>query len=107
MKAPKQLLMRASTLLRIASIITLLYCVGHTTGYPWTPVEGEMEMAIVESMKSHQFDVIGSMRSFWDFYTGFGLVVSGFMLATAVALWQMASLAKRGVNGIRPMILTF
>jgi len=28
------------------------------------------------------------------------------MLAIAVALWQIASLAKRGVNGIRPMILT-
>jgi hypothetical protein len=99
--------MRASTLLRIASIISLLYCTGHSTGYPWTPVEGEHEMAIVESMKSHQFDVIGSMRSLWDFYIGFGLVVSGFMLAISVALWQLASLAKRGFNGIRPMILTF
>ena len=99
--------MRASILLRIASIITLLYCAGHTSGYPWTPAVGEREMAIVESMKSDQFDLMGSMRSFWDFYIGFGLVVSGFMLAIAVALWQIASLAKRGVNGTRPMIITF
>jgi len=99
--------MRASTFLRIASVISFLYCAGHTSGYPWTPVVGEHEMAIVESMKSDQFDVIGSMRSFWDFYIGFGLVVSGFMLAIAVALWQIASLARRGVNGLRPMILTF
>jgi hypothetical protein len=64
-------------------------------------------MAIVESMKSHPFDVAGSMRNFWDFYLGFGLVVSGFMLAIAVVLWQIASLAKRGVNGLRSVILTF
>ena len=80
--------MKASKFLRIASIISFLYCAGHTSGYPWTPAVGEHEMAIVESMKSHQFDVIGSMRSFWDFYIGFGLLVSGFMLAVAVALWQ-------------------
>lgn len=99
--------MKAHKLLRIASIITFLYCAGHTSGYPWIPVIGEQELAIVESMKAHQFDVIGSMRSFWDFYLGFGLVVSGFMLAISLVLWQIASLAKRGVNGIRPMILTF
>ncbi len=98
--------MRAPIFLRIASIIMFLYCAGHTSGYPWIPVEGERELAIVESMKSHQFDVVGSMRSFWDFYIGFGLVTSGFMLAIAVAIWQLASLAKRGVNGIRPIILT-
>jgi hypothetical protein len=99
--------MRASKFLRIASIIAFFYCAGHTSGYPWTPAVGERENAIIESMKSHQFDVIGSMRSFWDFYIGFGVVVSGFMLAIAVALWQIASLARRGVRGIRPMILTF
>jgi hypothetical protein len=99
--------MRASIFLRIASIITFLYCAGHTLGYPWTPAAGGREMATVQSMRSHQFDVIGSMRSFWDFYIGFGLVVSGFMIAVAVVLWQMASLDRRGVNGLRPMIATF
>ena len=99
--------MKASLFLRIASILSLLYCAGHTSGYPWTPVTGETEMAIVESMKSHQFDMVGSIRSFWDIYLGFGLVVSGFMLAVAVALWQLGSLSKRGVNGLRPIIFTF
>src|SRR4051812_29345046 len=99
--------MKASTLLRIASVITFLYFAGHTLGYPWTPTVGERETAIVESMKSHQMDVMGSMRSFWDFYIGFGLAVSGFMLPVSVVLWQIASLAKRGVNGIRPLIMTF
>ena len=99
--------MKASILLRISSIIMFLYCAGHTSGYPWTPTQGERESAIVESMKSYQFDVVGSMRSFWDFYIGFGLVVSGFMLAIAVLLWQLGTLVKRNVNGLRPIILTF
>jgi hypothetical protein len=99
--------MNASIFLRLASIISFFYCVGHTSGYPWAPAAGESEMAVIASMKSHQFDLVGTMRSFWDLYIGFGLVVSGFMLAIAVALWQIASLSKRGVHGIRPMILTF
>jgi hypothetical protein len=98
--------MKAPLLLRIAAIIMLLYTAGHTMGYPWTPVPGEQTTAILAAMKGYQFDVMGSMRSYWDFYIGFGLAISGFMITITVMLWQIGSMAKRGVRGLRPIIMT-
>lgn len=98
--------MKAPLLLRIAAIIMFLYTAGHTMGYPWTPVPGERSTAIVDAMNGYQFDVMGSMRSYWDFYIGFGLAISGFMITIAVVLWQLGTMAKRNVSGLRPIIMT-
>jgi hypothetical protein len=38
-------------------------------------------------MKSHHFDAMGFSRTYWDFYYGFGLVISGYLLVQAVMLW--------------------
>jgi len=32
---------------------------------------------------------MGSMRSYWDFFFGYGLFVTIFLLAVAVLLWQL------------------
>ena len=52
--------MKSSTFLRIASIITLLYFAGHTAGVPWTPDDGPGAVPVLEAMKSHSFDAVGS-----------------------------------------------
>ncbi len=98
--------MKPTLFLRVASVLTLLYCLGHTSGVPWTPAQGPTEMAVIEAMKSHHFDVIGLQRTYWDFYFGFGLIISVFMLAQAVILWQLAGLAKRGIQ-VRSIIVSF
>ena len=36
------------------------------------------------------------MRSYWDFYQGFGLAVSVLLGVEAVLLWQLAALARAG-----------
>jgi hypothetical protein len=56
--------MTPSLLLRIAAVITLLYCVGHTMGMPWTPAAGPQEAAVLEAMKTTQFDTMGSTRTY-------------------------------------------
>ena len=99
--------MKTSTLLRIASVITFLYFAGHTAGMPWTPGEGPAEMAVIEAMKANRFEVIGSSRTYWDFYFGFGVIISVLQLAQAVVLWQLGSLAKTDATRLRPIIATF
>jgi hypothetical protein len=99
--------MNASLLLRIASVLTFFFCAGHTAGMPWMPAEGPEALAVVGAMKGHSFDIIGSQRSFWDFYFGFGLSISVFMFALAVLLWQIGSLAKTDAMRMRPFIATF
>ena len=98
--------MKPAILLRIASVIAFLFAAGHTMGAPWTPAEGEPELAVVESMKALHFPVMGAERSYWDFYFGFGVIISFYQLALAVILWQAASLARLDATRIRPMMLT-
>jgi len=99
--------MKSSTFLRIASVITLLYFAGHTSGAPWTPGVGSEELPVLEAMKSHSFDVLGSTRSYWNLYVGFGIAISLFLLMQGVVLWQLGSLAKTDGLRIRPIIASF
>ena len=99
--------MTTSLMLRIAAVITLLYFVGHTSGTPWTPAAGPLEAPILEAMKVHRFEALGSSRTYWDFYYGFGWAISGFLLLQAVVLWQLAGLARTGPSTLRPVIAAF
>jgi hypothetical protein len=96
--------LRPTIFLRVASVLTLLYFAGHTSGIPWTPVQGPGEMAVVEAMKSQHFEVVGVTRTFWDFYYGFGVAITGYLLVQAVVLWQLAALAKTQSVSLRPII---
>jgi hypothetical protein len=99
--------MKPWILLRIAAVATLLYCAGHTIGMPWTPATGAQEAAVIDAMKSVRFDVMGSSRTYWDFYFGFGLAISGYLAVQAVVLWQLGALARDDADRIRPMIAAF
>jgi len=99
--------MKSSTFLRIASIITLLYFAGHTSGMPWTPDVGPGAVPVLEAMKSHSFDAMGSTRTYWDFYFGFGVIISLYLLMQAVVLWQLGSLAKTDALRVRPIVASF
>lgn len=99
--------MNSTLFLRVASIITLLYCVGHSVGMPWTPAQGPAELAVIEAMKSHRFEVVGMQRTYWDFYFGFGVIISVYLLVQAIVLWQLAGLAKTNSVQVRPMIAAF
>jgi len=95
--------MTATLLLRIASIISLLFTAGHTLGglQKWSPM-GEND--VLKAMTVVRFDTMGANRSYLDFFMGFGWTISVAMLMQTVLLWQMASLARTNVAQVRPMI---
>ena len=62
---------------------------------------------MLEAMKSHSFEVMGFKRTYWDFYFGFGLIISGFVLVQTIVLWQLGSLAKTDAVRVRPIIASF
>ena len=64
-------------------------------------------MAVIDAMKSDHFPVIGMSRSYWDFYFGFGLIISVMQLFQAILLWQLGTLAKTGAGHLRPIIAVF
>ena len=98
--------MKPSLLLRITSIITLLFAVLHTLGgaNSWSPI-GEND--VFRAMRSYRFDAGGVSRTYLDFYLGLGFTVSVFLLLQAVLLWQLAAIAKVDSVRIRPLIVSF
>jgi hypothetical protein len=59
------------------------------------------------AMKVNQFPVMGNMRSFWDFYMGFGFGASIDLFIEAVVFWQLSSLARSDSFRLRPIYWTF
>lgn len=58
-------------------------------------------------MRSFHFDAAGVSRTYLDFYLGFGYIIGVYMLTQAVALWQLASMAKIDPSRVRPLIGSF
>jgi len=98
--------MTTTLLLRIASVISLVFTAGHTLGglRKWSPM-GENE--VLKAMTDVRFDTMGANRSYLDFFMGFGWSISVFMLLQTILLWQIASLAGADPERVRPMIAVF
>ena len=98
--------MTTTLLLRIASVVSLVFTAGHTLGglQKWSPM-GENE--VLRAMTSVRFDTMGANRSYLDFFMGFGWSISVFMLLQTVLLWQLASLARANPTLVRPMVAVF
>ncbi len=100
--------MKPTIFLRVASILTLIHAVLHTIGgVLGKPKNGAPEIAVIETMKAHQFLVMGSQRTYWDFFFGYGLILSVYLLMQAVLLWQLGEIVKKEPQLIRPLLATF
>ena len=95
---------KASRLYRIAAVLILLFDIGHTTGYPWSDPNWRVDLSLVRS--SH-FDIFGSSRTYWDFYLGFGLFVTVFLLLAAILAWQLGGLPNEALLRMRATAWTF
>jgi len=88
-------------------VVSALYAVGHTSGFPWAAPSGPENDALVQSMQGHRFHVMGATRTVWDFHVGFGLIISADLLVQAALLWLLASLSTRvGAAPLRPVVVT-
>ena len=81
--------MKASLFYRIAAVFILLFDAGHTSGFPWSDPKWAVDLS---SMRSTHFDILGFSRTYWDFYVGFGLFVTVFLLLAAMLAWQLGGL---------------
>ncbi len=93
--------MKASMFYRIAAVLLLLFAVGHTLGFrhQWGVDLG--------SMRSTHFDILGSSRTYWDFYVGFGLSVTVLLLLAVLLAWQLGRLPPATLALMRGTAWTF
>ena len=98
--------MTATLMLRLASVLSMLFAAGHTLGgrRSWSPI-GESEG--LTAMRTFRFETMGVSRTYLDFYLGFGYTLSVFLVMQAILLWQVGTLAKTDRLQARPLIVTF
>ncbi len=98
--------MKTTLFLRIASVAVIVQSALHTIGGVFgKPVPGAGTVAVA-AMKANQFHVDGVDRTYWDFFMGFGLGITIFLLVEGVVFWLLANLAAKGVD-VRPIAATF
>ena len=94
--------------LRAATAVALLQFAAHTTLFlRATPRHGPDEVAVVAAMQAHRFDFAGSTRSYWDFYTGYGLEAAVICLVEAVLFWILAGAVGAHASVVRPVVGLF
>jgi len=93
-------IMRPSLLYRIASILLILFAVGHTLGFRQVDPKWGVD-PLIQSMKSVHFNANGSERTYWDFFVGFGLFVTALLILASVVAWQFGSLSVETLASMR------
>lgn len=98
--------MSTTVWLRVSAIISLLFAVGHSLGgmQNWSPIAAN---AVLESMRTVHFDIMGVSRSYLDFYMGFGYSLSVSLFLQSALLWILGNAARQHASIVRPMIGTF
>jgi hypothetical protein len=92
--------MKASMFYRIAAVLLLLFAVGHTLGFRQSDPKWGVD-ALLVSMRSIHFDVQGFSRTYWDFFSAFGLFFSVFLLFAAVLAWLLGRLPAETLARVR------
>src|SRR5258708_18304220 len=86
--------MKARILYRISSVLLLLFAAGHTFGFRQNNPEWGAH-AVLGLMRSVHFDAQGFTRTYWDFFSAFGLFFSVFLLFAAVLAWRLGGLPAK------------
>jgi hypothetical protein len=82
------------TLVRFSSILMVGLFLGHMSAYPWTSADDLQEKQLAGAMKGLDFIFMGQHQTYWNLYFGWGLLVGVFLLAMAIMLWVLASIAR-------------
>ena len=95
-----------SVLYRIASVLLLLFAIGHTLGFRQTDPDWGVD-SLIGSMHSIHFVAQGFSRTYGDFFSGFGFFVSVFLLFAAVLAWQLGGLPAETLALMRGIAWAF
>ena len=92
--------MKASLFYRIAAVLLLLFAAAHTLGFRQSDPSWGVD-ALLSSMRSIHFDMMGFNRTYWDFFVAAGFSVGVFYLFAAVLAWQLAKVPAETLAVVR------
>jgi hypothetical protein len=92
--------MKATLSFRIAAVLLILFAAAHTVGFlKFTPPTRE-GVAVRDAMNNVHFQVKNHTYSYGDFYRGFGLFVTAYLLFSAFLAWHLGGVAARSPQAI-------
>ena len=91
---------KAAILYRIASVILILFAIGHTVGFLRFKAPSVEGQGVWDSMRSVHFPLSGNNRSYAEFYVGFGLFATLYLLFAAYLAWYLGGLARSNPQAI-------
>lgn len=98
--------MKAWIWLRALAGVLVFFTIGHTIGVLKPPAAGMPAAAVLATMGSVHFPIMGFERSYGEFYRGFGLFVSLEFAILAVLAYQVSGLSRRHPKQALPMAIT-
>src|SRR5213595_701337 len=98
--------MKASVFYRIAAVLLLLFAVAHTLSFRQSDPTWGID-ALLSSMRSIHFDVLGFNRTYWDFFVAAGFSAGVFYLFSAILAWQLGGLPVATLAHIRGIAWAF
>jgi hypothetical protein len=98
--------MRASVLYRIAAVLLLLFAIAHTLGFRQSDPQWGVD-ALLVSMRTIHFDMMGFNRSYWDLFQAAGFCVGVLYLFAAILAWQLGGLSSETRTLMRGTLWAF
>jgi hypothetical protein len=91
---------KALILYRTSSVLLLLFAAGHTLGFRQNNPEWGAG-AVLGLMRSVRFDAQGFTRTYWDFFSAFGLFFSVFLVFAAALAWLLSGMLTQTFARVR------
>lgn len=89
---------------RVAAYLLILFCAGHTMGGMLSQRSlGLASDAVFASMKAVHFTFNGSTCTWYGFWFGLGLMVSVFLLFSALLAWRLAAVGAASWPIVAPI----
>lgn len=98
--------MKVSILYRVASVLLLIFALGHTLGFRQSDPSWAAD-AVLASMRSVHFVVQGSHRSYWEIFTAAGFALGIFYFFAAILAWQLGGLPLATLATMRLTLWAF
>lgn len=98
--------MTAALFLRIAAVVVIVQAALHTVGGVFGKPVSAVAAKTVVVMRANHFPVMGLDRTYWDFYLGFGLSITIFLLMEGIVFALLGNMAAQSVN-VRPLAAVF
>lgn len=98
--------MKPHLLLKLAAGLVSVFALGHTYGMVAGTSRGLAEDAVMAAMQAFRFDLMGTERTHFEMYQGYGWFMAASAFLLVVALWQAGSLVRQFGTAVRPLVVT-